>query len=185
MDKATKSTLENVICHYFYKLGQKMTNLKKANKTRLLEIIKKNSIDFDSVILDIIEYNKILRLKQEQKEKEQKEATRLYIEKQEKLYKKYCNSFIKRYVDAKIEETQKINDDEAKDAHKKQILNIKQQSLNAGIWVKDIDDNSLNIGGTIVNFGGVEGKYVTWNTYNYWIQKPKFTVVNHRLVPIW
>ena len=69
MNKATKDTLERVICHYFYKLGQKMTNLKKANKPRLLEIIKKHSIDFDSVMLDIIESNKILILKQEQKNK--------------------------------------------------------------------------------------------------------------------
>ena len=185
MNKATKDTLERVICHYFYKLGQKMTNLKKANKPRLLEIIKKHSIDFDSVMLDIIESNKILILKQEQKNKEQVERTRLYIEEEEKYYKKYCNPFIKRYVDAKVEETQKINDDKASASHKKQILKVKQQGLNAGLWVKDIDDNTLNVGGTIVMFGVGEGKYVTWHTYKYWIQKPKFTAVNRQLVPIW
>jgi hypothetical protein len=182
MDKANKDVLGSVIEHHFYKMGKKMTNLSKTTKPRLLEIIKKQSIDFDIVYKEVLEEKKQRILRKEQEEKKLDEERQIFEKEEAKLYKKYNDPFYKKHIDKHIDEVQKLYDEKSLMYHKLEMIMFQKKYDRAGVKYEIKDDDTFIINGTHL-IVGKSHSYIEWTQYKKWINRTVFKTKNSMLIP--
>jgi len=166
LNKMAKSDLIDIIEFYFREKGQRLTNMRRVDKQKLLNIVTKYKIDVEAVAFEINqskikaneEHNERIRKQEEQDKEEQDHLTNIYMN---IITVEQRNSILLQLYD-----DYNFNYNLMNAVSKNTCRILKDKLIKDNQSVESIDYSTLKINGIHVSFNGIDTRKI--ETFDEW-----------------